>query len=121
MHLKLAVTFPEGTFLYFRRPKLAVMLAVSAICLTLINTGCATTTTKETLPTATSTIATAATKQNVMTLTEQPSPKKTPEPVPTYKPAPKFSAPNPNGVLLALDDILNANQYTVVLFYRGFF
>jgi len=100
------------------------MLAVSAICLTLINTGCATTTTKETLPTATSTIATAATaatKQNVMTLTEQPSPTKTPEPVPTSKPAPKFSAPNQKGVLLALDDILNANQYTVVLFYRGFF
>lgn len=45
----------------------------------------------------------------------------TPKPVPTSMPAPKFSAPNSTGTLVKLDELLDANQYVVVVFYRGFF
>ena len=125
MHLKLAVlaSFPARMPTCFRQAKLANILAVTAICLMLMITGCAPTKARDTTATATNTVATAATEPNVIISTEQPDPIETPVPesVPTSKPAPRFSAPDQKGTLVALDDILRANQYTVVLFYRGFF
>lgn len=56
------------------------------------------------------------------TPTESPSLETpSPVPVPTSKPAPRFSAPNKSGTPVILDELLSANQYVVVLFYRGFF
>lgn len=45
----------------------------------------------------------------------------TQKPVPTSKPAPRFSAHSSTGTLVKLDELLDANQYVVIVFYRGFF